>query len=84
MEAKQVRSILGVWKEYKLTLEQIEAHPVDWQLEKGSKLPFGLALNKKKGVVYGFTFGKKVIDLKFVVTLEDQQEVKADCRITIK
>ncbi|MFH1771784.1 MAG: fibronectin type III domain-containing protein [Candidatus Omnitrophota bacterium] len=74
-----------LWRRYKL--ESGEGYPkaVRFELVKSHKLPKTLNLNKEKGTIYGFVWGKPMtLNLELIVTLEDGSKVDATCEIELK
>jgi uncharacterized repeat protein (TIGR02543 family) len=73
-----------IWRAYKLTIKNIEDKPVSWKLPLGQELPFLLELNEKKGVIQGFVWGKKELELRLRVTTSSGQIKEVKCKLTVQ
>ena len=80
---KESKRILWVWHNYILKLKGIEDKAIMWNLEPSSKLPFGLNLNKKQGILYGFVWGKMKTNVTFLITMDNGKTLKADCALNL-
>lgn len=84
LEARESKRVLLVWRNYTLKLLGVKATVISWDLAHGATLPFGLALNKKQGTLYGFAFRsiKTAVDLN--VTLSDGRTLRISCPLDIR
>ena len=82
VKAKLIRRFL-IWKTYQLELEG-DIRPIHWQLAENQKLPFGLRLNKNKGIISGMAWGKKEYDLNLNIITQDRRKIEASCKLGVK
>jgi uncharacterized repeat protein (TIGR02543 family) len=82
VKMKKFRQFL-FWKAYKLELEA-GVQPKYWQLAEKQRLPFWLRLDGEKGVISGFVWGKKIVEIKLLITTQEEDLVEAVCELDIK
>lgn len=72
-----------IWRLYKLELEGA-IQPLSWRLAGKQKLPFGLGLDKKKGIVSGIAWVKGKFDLKLEITTHNRKKLELPCKLEIE
>ena len=83
VNAKIIQSFL-LFKVYRVKVSDIHDQPLVYELSQKQKLPFGLAMDRKKGTIYGVVLGKREIELKLKVIFAQKRTKETNHRLLLQ